>query len=51
MDETDKLNLIAGALVLGFVDLGNDEFKCTKDQICQLASIIAAAAIEQFEGA
>lgn len=49
MDETDKLNLVAGALVLGFIDLGNDEFKCTKEQLCQLCSIIAASTVEQLE--
>ena len=49
MNDLDKLNLIAGALELGFIDLGNDEFKCTKEQLCQLCSIVAATAIGQSE--
>lgn len=49
MNEMDKSNLIAGALLLGFTDLGNNEFKCTSEQLCQLATIIAASAVEQLE--
>ncbi len=48
MTEEDKLNLITAALVLGFIELGNDEYRCNKEQLCQLASLIAASSIEQF---
>ncbi len=51
MDETEKLHIVSGALLLGFVDLGNNEFKCTKDQLCELAAIIAASTVEQLKEA
>lgn len=49
MDEEDKANLILGAVTLGFIELGNDEYKCTKEQLCQLCSIVAASTVEQLE--
>lgn len=49
MDETDKANLIAAALTLGFTVADHDELKCTHDQLFQLCSIIAATTVEQLE--
>lgn len=49
MTEEEKSNLMLGAITLGFVDLGNDEYKCTKEQLCQLCSIVAASTVEQLE--
>lgn len=49
MDEQEKANLILAATTLGFINLGNDEYKCTKEQLCQLCGIVAASTIEQLE--
>lgn len=49
MTEEEKNNLILGALTLGFIELENDEYKCTKEQLCQLCGIVAASTIEQLE--
>ena len=48
MDETDKANIIAAALALGFTVSDHDELKCTHDQLYQFAGMVAASAIEQF---
>lgn len=48
MTDIEKSNLILGAITLGFVELGNDVYKCTKEQLCELCSIVAASAVEQI---
>lgn len=50
MDEKDKANLVLAAITLGFIELRNDELKCTTDQLCQLCIIVASSAIEQLGG-
>ena len=49
MDETDKKNLIAAAIQLGFTISGQDKLTCTSEQLCQFAGLIAASTVEQLE--
>lgn len=48
MDETDKTNIVALAVALGFTVSDHNELKCTHEQLCQFAAMVAASAIEQF---
>lgn len=50
MDDDDKANLITAAIALGFTVSDHDEIKCTHEQLCQLAALIATSAIEQVIG-
>ena len=43
----DKANMIAAAIVLGFVDIGDNRLMCTKDQLFALMCVVANEAITQ----
>ena len=48
-EEIDKHNetmLIAAALTLGFEDLGDDMYKCTKNQLVELISLCVRSALD-----
>lgn len=48
-EEIDKRNetmLIAAALTLGFEDLGDDVYKCTKNQLVELISLCVQSALD-----
>lgn len=46
MDD-DLKNIIEGALVLGFIAEGDNELRCTRDQLILFAAMIAQVAIKQ----
>jgi hypothetical protein len=47
MNDLDKV--IEGALMLGFIDLGGDEYKCTKKQLITLCAIVASETANQVK--
>lgn len=49
MDETDKTNIVALAVALGFTVSDRNELKCTHEQLCIFAATVAAATVEQME--
>lgn len=46
MDD-DLNNIIEGALVLGFIAEGDNELRCTRDQLVMFSALIAQEAIRQ----
>jgi hypothetical protein len=47
---SDIDGMILGALVMGFKDLGNNNYQCTKEQLIGLLAIVASEAIKQAYG-
>ena len=47
--DKDLDQIIEGAIILGFIDLGNDEYQCTKQQLIMLCCIVAQQTVIQVE--
>jgi len=47
--ENDLDKVIEGALMLGFIDLGNDKYQCTKEQLLTLCAIVANETFNQIK--
>ncbi len=45
--ENDLDKVIESALMLGFIDLGNDKYQCTKEQLLTLCAIVANETAKQ----
>ena len=41
--------IIEGAVMLGFIDLGNDKYQCTKEQLIMLCAIVANETFNQIK--
>lgn len=48
IDKHNEMMLIAAAIVLGFEDLGDDNYKCTNKQLMQLIAMCVQSAFEQL---
>lgn len=46
IDKRNEMYLIAAALAVGFEDLGDDDFKCNKDQLISLISLCIKSALD-----
>jgi hypothetical protein len=44
---SDIDNMILAVLAMGFKDLGNNNYQCTKEQLLGLLAIVASEAIKQ----
>lgn len=46
IDKRNEMYLIAAALAIGFEDLGNDNYKCNKDQLTNLIGLCIKSALD-----
>ena len=47
MEPNEKAMIVLAALTLGFKEIDQEIYQCTKEQLCELCAVVSSAAINQ----